>query len=106
MKAVKLLVLVSAVTLALSACGGKSKTKITLEEAKGPGRDLELYRQGANAIRKGNYDEGRILLNTMMNTYPDSPLVRSGVTKLSIADSYFLQGGSKSLAQAEVEYRD
>lgn len=106
MKAVKTLIVVLAAALSFAACGGKSKTKLTLEEAKGPGRDRELYRQGIEACRKGNFDECRILLNTMMNTYPDSPLVRSGVAKLAIGDSYYLQGGSKGLAQAEVEYRD
>jgi outer membrane protein assembly factor BamD len=40
----------------------------------------------------------------MINTYSDSPLVR--IAKLSMADSYYLQGGTKSLAQAELEYRD
>lgn len=104
MKVVKSLVVVLAVALSFAACGGKSKTKLTLEEAKGPGRDRELYRQSVDAIRKGRFDEGRILLNTMINTYPESPLIK--IAKLSIADSYYLQGGSKSLAQAEVEYRD
>ena len=104
MKAVKIFIIALALALGFSACGGKSKTRITLEEAKGPGRDLELYRDGVNAIRKGSYDQGRILLNTMINTYSDSPMIR--IAKLSIADSYYLQGGSKSLAQAEVEYRD
>ena len=104
MKAVKIFLIALALALGFSACGGKSKTKITLEEAKGPGRDLELYRDGVNAIRKGSFDQGRILLNTMINTYSDSPMIR--IAKLSIADSYYLQGGSKSLAQAEVEYRD
>lgn len=104
MKAVKILVVVLAFALPFAACGGKPKNKLTLEEAKGPGRDRELYRQGVDAIRKGNFDEGRILLNTMINTYSDSPLIK--IAKLSIADSYYLQGGSKGLAQAEVEYRD
>jgi outer membrane protein assembly factor BamD len=104
MKAVKILVVVLAVVLPLAACGGKAKTKLTLEEAKGPGRDRELLRQGVDAIRRGSYDEGRILLNTMINTYSDSPLIK--IAKLSIADSYYFQGSSKSLAQAEVEYRD
>src|ERR1044072_8089836 len=104
MKAVKISLIALALALGFAACGGKSKTRITLEEAKGPGRDLELYRDGVNAIRKGSFDQGRILLNTMINTYSDSPMIR--VAKLSIADSYYLQGGSKSLAQAEVEYRD
>ena len=40
----------------------------------------------------------------MINTYTESPLIR--IAKLSIADSFYLEGGSKSLAQAEVEYRD
>ncbi len=104
MKAAKILFLVLAVGLSFAACGGKPKNKVAFEEAKGPGRDRELYRQGVEAIRKGNYDEGRILLNTMINTYSDSPLIK--YAKLSIADSYYLQGGSKGLAQAEVEYRD
>ncbi|MEK6289517.1 MAG: outer membrane protein assembly factor BamD [Acidobacteriota bacterium] len=104
MKVVKLFVVVLALALPFAACGGKPKNKLTLEEAKGPGRDKELFRQGVDAIRKSSFDEGRILLNTMINTYSDSPLIK--MAKLSIADSYYLQGGSKGLAQAEVEYRD
>jgi outer membrane protein assembly factor BamD len=104
MNAVKVTILALALTLAFTACGGKPKSKISFEEAKGPGRDAELLRDGFDALRKGNFDQGRILLNTMINTYTDSPLIK--MAKLAIADSYYLQGGSKSLAQAEVEYRD
>ncbi|HSE99052.1 MAG TPA: outer membrane protein assembly factor BamD [Blastocatellia bacterium] len=103
MKAVKMIVLGLALALGFSACGGKPKTKVTLEEAKA-GRDQELFLEGVTAIHKGSYDQGRILLNTMINTYSDSPLTK--MAKLTIADSYYLAGGSKSLAQAEVEYRD
>lgn len=104
MNVVKIVVVVTALALPFAACGGKAKTKLTLEEAKGPGRDRELFRQGIDAIRKGSFDEGRILLNTDINTYSDSPMIK--MAKLAIADSYYLQGGSKGLAQAEVEYRD
>jgi len=104
MKAVKITILVLAFALPFAACGGKPKNRITFEEAKGPGRDRELFRQGVEAIRKGNYDEGRILLNTMINTYSDSPMIK--MAKMAMADSFYLQGGSKGLAQAEVEYRD
>ena len=104
MKAAKIIILVLAFALPFAACGGKPKNRITIEEAKGPGRDRELFRQGVEAIRKGNYDEGRILLNTMINTYSDSPMIK--MAKLAMADSFYLQGGSKGLAQAEVEYRD
>src|SRR5262249_2139229 len=104
MKFVKIFIVAVAVALTVAACGGKPKNKITLEEAKGPGRDKELYRDAVEAIRKGNYDQGRILLNTMINTYPESPLVK--IAKLSNADSFYLQGGSKNLAQAEAGYRE
>jgi len=105
MKVVKILILALALAVSAGACGGKknAKTKVALEAAK-PGRDNELYRDAVKNIDKGNYDGGRILLNTMINTYPESSLLR--VAKLTIADSFYLQGGSKSLAQAEVEYRD
>lgn len=102
MKAVKIILFSIAIALTVSACG-KAKNKVTLEDAKA-GRDKELFESGIKAIRKGSYDEGRILLNTMINTYPDSPLTR--VAKLANADSFYLQGGSKALAQAEVEYND
>jgi outer membrane protein assembly factor BamD len=104
MKAVKIVLVAMILALPFAACGGKAKTKLTYEEAKGPGRDRELFRLGVEAIRKGNYDEGRILFNTMINTYSESPLIK--IAKLASADSYYLQGGSKGLAQAEVEYRD
>jgi len=104
MKVVIVFLFVLIFALPFAACGGKAKTKLSYEEAKGPGRDRELFRQGVEALRKGSYDEGRILLNTMINTYSESPLIK--MSKLAIADSYYLQGGSKGLAQAEVEYRD
>lgn len=103
MQASKVLFLTISISLLLAACGGKPKNRVTLEEAKA-GRDRELFESGVNAIRKSRYDEGRILLNTMINTYADSPMVQ--VAKLAIADSFYLEGGSKNLAQAEVEYRD
>lgn len=104
MKVAKILVVVLALAIPFAACGGKAKSRITFEDAKGPGRDRELFRAGIDAIRKSSYDEGRILLNTMINTYSESPLIK--YAKLTIADSYYLQGGSKGLAQAEIEYRD
>ncbi|MEW6128741.1 MAG: outer membrane protein assembly factor BamD [Acidobacteriota bacterium] len=104
MRFIKILIIAIAVSLAFAACGGKSKNKITLEEAKGPGRDKELTREAITAIRKGNFDTGRILLSTLINTYPESPMVK--IAKLAAADSFYLEGGTKNLAQAEVNYRE
>ncbi|HEU4390854.1 MAG TPA: outer membrane protein assembly factor BamD [Blastocatellia bacterium] len=103
MKAVKISILALAFIVPLAGCGGKAKSKVSLEDAK-PGRDQELFRSAVKAIDKSRYDEGRILLNTLINTYPESNLVQ--VAKLTIGDSFYLEGGSKNLAQAEVEYRD
>src|SRR5204862_2958718 len=74
MKVAKILVVVLAFAIPFAACGGKPKSRITFEDAKGPGRDRELFRSGIDAIRKGSFDEGGIVLNTMANTYSDSPL--------------------------------
>src|SRR5215467_9121100 len=89
MKSARVVFLAFSLGLVVSACGGgKPKNKVALEEAK-PGRDLELFRDGITAIRKGSYDQGRMLINTSINTYPDSPLIR--VAKLSIADSFYMK---------------
>ncbi|MEN3332658.1 MAG: outer membrane protein assembly factor BamD [Blastocatellia bacterium] len=86
MKVVKISIMALAIAIVFAACGGKPKSKITFEDAKGPGRDAELMHDGFDALRKGNFDQGRILLNTMINTYTDSPLIK--MAKLAIADSY------------------
>lgn len=104
MKVVKILLIALAISLSFAACGGKAKNKVTIEEAKGPGRDKELFRDAVDAIRRASFDKGRILLNTMINTYPDSPLIK--LAKLANADSFYLEGGTKNLAQAEIAYRE
>jgi outer membrane protein assembly factor BamD len=101
MRAAKLTLFALAISISLAGCGDK-KPRIALENAQGPGRDQELLRDGVKAINGGRYDEGRMLLNTMINTYTDSPLIK--ISKLTIADSFYLEGGSKGLAQADVEY--
>ncbi|HKV38315.1 MAG TPA: outer membrane protein assembly factor BamD, partial [Blastocatellia bacterium] len=102
MKAAKLIFIIVTISLTLVACG-KPKNKVAVEQAK-PGRDSELFKNGVSEIVKGHEDTGRILLQTIMNTYPDSPLVKT--SKLAIADSFYLEGGSKNLAQAEAGYRE
>jgi len=104
MKAAKLWILVPGFALLLAACGGgKPKAKVAIEEAKA-GRDQELFRNATDEVRNGHYDSARVLYNTILNTYPDSPL--TGVTKLAVPDSFYLEGGSKNLAQAEAGYRE
>jgi outer membrane protein assembly factor BamD len=66
--------------------------------------DKALYDKAQIQINKGHFDVARLDLQTLLNTYPDSQyLMRS---KLSIADSWFREGGSAALTQAEQEYTD
>ena len=55
-------------------------------------------------IKKGHFDVARLDLETLLNTYPDSQFqMRS---KLAIADSWYREGGTAALTQAEQEYTD
>lgn len=66
--------------------------------------DKILYERATNEIRHGRYDVGRLTLQTLINTYPDSEFLAKA--KLSIADSYYNEGGVSGLTQAESEYKD
>ena len=66
--------------------------------------DKQLYDKALNEEKKGHFDVARLDLQTLLNTYPDSQyLMRS---KLAVANSWFQEGGSAGLAQAEQEYGD
>jgi outer membrane protein assembly factor BamD len=66
--------------------------------------DKILYERAMAEIQRGRYDVGRLTLQTMLNTYPDSEFLAKA--KLAIADSYYKQGGVSGLTQAEAEYAD
>lgn len=66
--------------------------------------DLELYDKAMVAMKKGRFDVARLDLQTMLNTYPDSEYRMRA--KLAVGDTWFKEGGSAALAQAEAEYND
>lgn len=66
--------------------------------------DKILYQKSIDAINHGHYDVGRLTLQALLNTYPDSEYLAKA--KLAIADSYFEQGGTAGLTEAEAEYKD
>jgi outer membrane assembly lipoprotein YfiO len=66
--------------------------------------DKILYQKSINAIDHGHYDVGRLTLQALLNTYPDSEYLAKA--KLAIADSYYEQGGTAGLTEAESEYKD
>ncbi len=66
--------------------------------------DKILYGKATNEIEHGRFDVGRLTLQTLINTYPDSEYLAKA--KLAIADSYYKEGGVSGLTQAEEEYKD
>lgn len=66
--------------------------------------DKILYEKSLKDLAKGRYDVARLTLQALLNTYPDSDYKEKA--KLAIADSFFKQGGTSGLIQAEAEYKD
>jgi outer membrane assembly lipoprotein YfiO len=69
-----------------------------------PGRDRELFIVATREVRKKNFDVGRLLFQTIITTYPDSPYLP--MSKLAVGDSFFLEGSTSSLIQAIASYQD
>ena len=63
--------------------------------------DKALFGRAMTAMQKSEYLAARTLLETLINSHPDSDYVPRA--KLSIADTWYAEGAFK---QAEVEYRD
>jgi outer membrane protein assembly factor BamD len=66
--------------------------------------DKVLFDQAIKDIEHGRYEVARISLQTLMNTYESSEFLAKA--KLAVADSWFREGGSSGMAQAEAEYKD
>jgi outer membrane protein assembly factor BamD len=84
--------------------GGDDNKYADLTDTVAPGRDRELFEVAAKEVRKSNYDTGRLLFNTIITTYPDSPFLP--LSKLAIADSFYLEGTTSALIQAGQAYQD
>src|ERR1700742_4319249 len=66
--------------------------------------DKELFDKALIAMKKGKFDVARLDLQTMLNTYPDSEYRMRA--KLAVGDTWFKEGGTAALTQAEAEYKD
>jgi outer membrane protein assembly factor BamD len=88
-------------SLFLSSCGHNVKAPAA---GTGAEPDKVLYDNAMADIKKGRTDLGRLALQTLMNTYPDSDYLAKA--KLGIADSYYNDGGVTGLTQAVAQYED
>ncbi len=66
--------------------------------------DKVLFDKAMDAMKHNRFDVARMTLQTLINTYPDSEFIARA--KLAEGDSWYAEGGTASLAQAEQVYRD
>lgn len=91
-------------TMLTSSCGFKRKkyenpiSKDTVQP------DKVLFDKAMNEVEHSRYEVARLLLQNLMNTYDTSEFMAKA--KLLYADSFYREGGSHGLAQAEAEYKD
>ena len=72
--------------------------------APGEQPDKVLYQKAVHEVAHSRFEVGRLTLQTLINTYPDSEYLSKA--KLAIANSYFDEGGVAGFTQAEAEYKD
>ena len=95
--------LIFLIALSLSGCFRTKKPEVPTPTGEAE-PDKILYEKGLKDIEKGRFEIARLTLQTLLNTYPDSDYKEKA--KLAIADSFFKQGGTTGLVQAEAEYKD
>src|ERR1700746_1698735 len=61
--------------------------------------DKVLFDKAMDAMRHNRFDVARLTLQTLINTYPDSEYIARA--KLAVGDSWYAEGGTAALAQAE-----
>lgn len=86
----------------LTGCLGKKNTAPVAGTSVEP--DKVLYQKATADLKRGRYTTGRLALETLINTYPDSEYLAKA--KLAIGDSYYKEGGTAGLKQSIVEYKD
>jgi outer membrane protein assembly factor BamD len=98
-----LLIALMTSTIVFVACTNKKVSNpIANVNSKQP--DKVLYDRAMDAMKHNKFDIARLSLQTLINTYPDSEYVARA--KLAIGDSWYAEGGSAAMAQAESEYKD
>ncbi len=99
---IAIILLSGALALRQPAPTRKSTTRSPTSDSKQP--DKVLFDRAMDAMKHSRYDVARLTLETLINTYPDSEYIARA--KLAVADSWYAEGGSTSLAQAEIQYKD
>jgi outer membrane protein assembly factor BamD len=98
------LIAVVGVVLAITVGCSNKKAVNPLGKVASVQPDKVLFDKAMEAMKRNRFDVARMTLQTLINTYPDSEYIARA--KLAVGDSWYAEGGTASLAQAEQEYRD
>jgi outer membrane protein assembly factor BamD len=97
-------VVVAGVGLLFTAACSNKKSANPLANIGSKQPDKVLFDKAMDAMRHNRFDVARLTLQTLINTYPDSEFIARA--KLAVGDSWYAEGGTAALAQAEQEYDD
>ena len=75
--------------LASSGCHHKVQNPLANIDSKQP--DKTLFDRSMESMKKAHYQEARTLLETLINTYPDSEYIARA--KLALGDAWYNEGG-------------
>jgi len=98
------LIAVAGVLLLLGTACTNKKSVNPLANVGSKQPDKVLFDKAMEAMRHNRFDVARLTLQTLINTYPDSEFIARA--KLAVGDSWYAEGGTAALAQAEQEYSD
>jgi len=98
------IVVLLALLLALTVACTNKKSVNPLANVGSKQPDKVLFDRAMDAMRHNRFDVSRMTLQTLINTYPDSEFIARA--KLAVADSWYAEGGTTAMQQAEIEYKD
>jgi outer membrane protein assembly factor BamD len=101
-RSVKLSGIVVLLAVAVACTNKKVQNPLSNLGSKQP--DKVLFDRAMDAMKHNKFDVARLSLQTLINTYPDSEFVARA--KLAVGDSWYAEGGTAALQQAEIEYKD
>jgi outer membrane protein assembly factor BamD len=99
---IPVVILLGALVLCVACTNKKVNNPLANVGSKQP--DKVLFDRAMDAMKHNRFDVARMTLQTLINTYPDSEFIARA--KLAVGDSWYAEGGTAALAQAEIEYKD
>jgi outer membrane protein assembly factor BamD len=100
-KAIRYAAALAVAAVLLSSCAHKYANPIAKQTDQ---PDKVLFDKAIDELAHNKFIESRMLLTTLINTYPDSEFLAKA--KLALADGWFQEGDAHAMAQAEAEYKD